>query len=112
MMRTPTRKPTPKPTTIDAYLTTVKGEKRLALDKLRKTIRAVVPKAEECISYRLPAFRLDGKVIAGFCATTKGCSYFPFSGRTLQTLAGDLEALGGRDRRFLDIGGAGGVRTS
>ena len=36
-------------------------------------------------------FRLDGKVIAGFCVRTNGCSYFPFSGRTLRTLEKDLE---------------------
>ena len=79
-----------KPTTIDAYLATVKGEKRAALDKLRKTIRGIVPKAEECISYALPAFRLDGRVVAGFAATAKGCSYFPFSGSTLRRLAKEL----------------------
>jgi uncharacterized protein YdhG (YjbR/CyaY superfamily) len=49
-----------------------------------------VPGAEEVISYRLPAFRADGEVIAGFSATAKGCSYYPFSGRTLTTLAEDL----------------------
>jgi uncharacterized protein YdhG (YjbR/CyaY superfamily) len=82
----------PAPKTIDAYLATVPPSKRAALAKLRATIRAVVPKAEECISYRIPAFRLDGKVIAGFCARSAGCSYFPFSGRTLRTLAEDVAA--------------------
>jgi uncharacterized protein YdhG (YjbR/CyaY superfamily) len=38
----------------------------------------------------MPAFRLDGRIVAGFSATAKGCSYYPFSGRTLGTLAGDL----------------------
>lgn len=80
-----------KPTTIDEYLATVKGERRAALEKLRKTIRAIVPKAEECVSYGIPAFRLNGKIVAGFLATAKGCSYFPFSGRTLTTLAGEVE---------------------
>ena len=79
-----------KTTSIDAYLALVKGEKRVALDKLRKTIRAVVPKAEECISYGMPAFRVDGAIVAGFRATAKGCSYYPFSGTTFRTLAGDL----------------------
>jgi uncharacterized protein YdhG (YjbR/CyaY superfamily) len=77
-------------TTIDAYLAKVKGPKRAALDQLRKTIRAVVPRAEECIRYRMPAFRLDGRIVAGFAATAKGCSYFPFSGSTLRTLADEL----------------------
>ena len=81
-----------KPATIDQYLSTVTGEKRAALDELRKTIRSVVPVAEECISYGIPAFRLDGAIVAGFCATKKGCSYFPFSGSTLRTLSADLAA--------------------
>jgi len=80
-----------KPTTIDEYLAAVKGEKRAALDKLRKTIRGIVPKAEECISYGIPAFSLDGNIVAGFAATKKGCSYFPFSGSTLGSLAEEVE---------------------
>jgi uncharacterized protein YdhG (YjbR/CyaY superfamily) len=79
------------PATIDEYLASVTGEKRAALDKLRKMIRAIVPRAQECISYRIPAFRLDGRVVAGFAATVKGCSYFPFSGSTLRTLASELK---------------------
>jgi uncharacterized protein YdhG (YjbR/CyaY superfamily) len=83
---------TAKPKTIDAYLALLHGEKRIALDKLRETVRAIVPNAVECISYGIPAFRLDGAVVAGFCATAKGCSYFPFSGSTLVSLAKDLRA--------------------
>jgi uncharacterized protein YdhG (YjbR/CyaY superfamily) len=79
-----------KATTIDGYLAQVDGEKRRTLQQLRKTLRSIVPDAEECISYGLPAFRLPGGVVAGFCATAKGCSYFPFSGTTLATLARDL----------------------
>ncbi|HEX9102727.1 MAG TPA: DUF1801 domain-containing protein, partial [Polyangia bacterium] len=67
------------------------GEKRAALDALRRTIRSIVPQAEECISYGMPAFRLDGRVVAGFAATAGGCSYYPFSGTTLRTLAKELE---------------------
>jgi uncharacterized protein YdhG (YjbR/CyaY superfamily) len=78
------------PATIDDYIKGVPQDRRMALEDLRTKIRAVVPDAEECISYRIPAFRLDGVVIAGFSATTKGCSYFPFSGSTLKTLARDI----------------------
>ena len=59
---------------IDDYLVTVTGDKRGALEELRKTIRSIIPRAEECISYGMPAFRLDGNVVAGFWATAKGCS--------------------------------------
>ncbi len=81
--------------TIDEYLGTVPLDRRRALEDLRTNIRSIVPSVEECISYRIPAFRLNGAVIAGFCATSKGCSYFPFSGSTLKTLA---KALGDYDR--------------
>lgn len=76
-----------KPTTIDEYLATVTGPRRTALARLRETIRSIVPDAEECISYSIPAFRVDGRIVAGFCARKTGCSYFPFSGSTLKTVA-------------------------
>ena len=79
-----------RPTSIDAYLATVTGPRRTALVKLRATIKELRPRVEECISYSIPAFRLDGKVIAGFLVTTTGCSYYPFSGTTLTTLADQL----------------------
>jgi uncharacterized protein YdhG (YjbR/CyaY superfamily) len=40
----------------------------------------------------MPAFRVDGRVVAGFQATKKGCSYYPFSGATLASLAAELGA--------------------
>jgi uncharacterized protein YdhG (YjbR/CyaY superfamily) len=58
-----------KPKTIDEYLAALSDDKLAVLGKLRKTIRAAAPKAEECISYRLPAFRLNGRVLVAFGAT-------------------------------------------
>src|ERR1700722_12076367 len=69
---------------IDDYLAGVAPGRRALLQKLRKTIRSIVPEVEECISYRLPAFRYRGTMVAGF-------SDYPFSGTTLKTLAGDIE---------------------
>lgn len=79
-----------KPFDIDGYLASVQPDRRAALQKLRRTIHESVPGLEECISYSIPAFRQGGRVVAGFCATAKGCSYFPFSGSTLKTLAREL----------------------
>ena len=75
-----------KPSTIDDYLKSVPEDRRSALKDLRAKIRSIVPNAEECISYGFPAFRLKGVVVAGFCATAKGCSYFPFSGESGQLI--------------------------
>ncbi|HEY2514738.1 MAG TPA: DUF1801 domain-containing protein [Polyangiaceae bacterium] len=75
---------------IDEFLAGVSPKSRRLLQQLRKTIHAIVPEVEECISYRLPAFRFEGRIIAGFSATAGGCSYYPFSGTTLKTLATEL----------------------
>jgi hypothetical protein len=56
------------PPTVDGYLARLSDEQRAALERLRRTIRAIVPRGEECISYQLPAFRLDGKVLVWFGA--------------------------------------------
>jgi uncharacterized protein YdhG (YjbR/CyaY superfamily) len=87
-MTAPSRKKREPP--IDEYLAAIAPTNRALLEALRKTIRAVVPEVEECISYRMPAFRYQGKIIAGFSSTAKGCSYYPFSGRTLKTCASDV----------------------
>ena len=66
-----------KPETIDEYLAGISSEKRAALQRLRRDIKAAAPKAEECISYRLPAFRLGGRMLAWFGAATNHCSFYP-----------------------------------
>lgn len=68
-----------RPKTIDAYLARLSDDKRAALEKLRKTIKSAVPKAEECISYGVPAFRLEGRFLVAFGAAAKHCSFFPGS---------------------------------
>src|SRR5216684_2070198 len=73
----------PKPKTIDEYLAALSADKRAALEKLRKAIRAAAPKAEECISYQLAAFRLDGKPLVAFGATANHCAFYPMSASTV-----------------------------
>ncbi len=48
---------------VDGYLAAVQPELRKALQDLRRTIRAAAPKAEEIISYRMPAFRYQGNLV-------------------------------------------------
>ena len=64
---------TGKPKTIDEYLAALSDDKRAALEKLRKAIQAAAPKAEECISYQLPAFR-QNRMLVAFGATAKHCA--------------------------------------
>jgi len=62
---------------IDEYLAPLSPDKRAALQKLRKAIQAAAPGVEECIRYKIPAFRLDGKLLVFFGAATKHCSFYP-----------------------------------
>jgi uncharacterized protein YdhG (YjbR/CyaY superfamily) len=75
-------KPITKVKTIDQYLARLSDDKRVALEKLRKTIRAAAPRAEECISYQLPAYRLNGMLVA-FGATANHCAFYPMSASTV-----------------------------
>lgn len=66
-----------KPTTIDQYLALLSNENRDALEKLRRAIKSAAPRAEECISYEIPTFRLDGKMLVSFGAWENHCAFYP-----------------------------------
>ena len=73
---------------IDRHLKKFSGVQLETLQQLRETILSIVPNAKETISYGMPAFEIDGKVIAGFEGFKKHCSYFPHSGSVLEELDG------------------------
>jgi uncharacterized protein YdhG (YjbR/CyaY superfamily) len=79
-----------RPRTIDEYLAGLSAENRTALQKVRRAVHAAAPRAEECISYGMPAFRLNGKLIAGFRGAANHCSFHPMSGATVGTLKAEL----------------------
>jgi uncharacterized protein YdhG (YjbR/CyaY superfamily) len=76
---------------IDQYLDTLDEPKRATLGQLRDTIVAIVPSAEQCISYGMPAFKLQGKTIAGFAAFKSHLSYLPHSGSVIPQLPKETE---------------------
>ena len=80
-----------KPQTIDEYLAALSEDKRAALEKLRKTIRAAAPQAEECISYRLPAFRLHGRMLVAIGATANHCAFYLMSSSTVEAYKDELK---------------------
>ena len=65
--------------THDSYLEALSADRRRALKKLRRDIRAAAPKAEECISYGRPSFRLNGKLLVSYGAAAKHCAFYPGS---------------------------------
>ena len=72
-----------KPSTIDEYLAGVTADKRAALQKVRAAIQSAAPKAEECLAYGMPAFRLSGRCLVAFRAAANHCSFHPMSGVTV-----------------------------
>ena len=80
-----------KPKTFDEYLAALSEENRAALEKVRKVIRAAAPEAQECISYGLAAFRLDGKPLVGLGASETHCAFYPMTGHTVAAFKDDLK---------------------
>jgi uncharacterized protein YdhG (YjbR/CyaY superfamily) len=64
------------PATIDGYLASLRPDQRAAVQRLREIIQATAPRAEECISYKMPAFRLDGKGLIWFAAAAKHAAVY------------------------------------
>jgi uncharacterized protein YdhG (YjbR/CyaY superfamily) len=75
---------------VDRYLASLEQPKRGTLEAMRRTIIDILPEAEECISYGLPAFRVQGKVIAGFAAFKNHLSYLPHSGSVFPEFGREL----------------------
>lgn len=75
---------------IDTYLAEVPDEQRAVLQALRARIRAIVPAAEETISYGLPAFRVEGSVVIGFKANKNDYSVYPFAGGAAERFPEEL----------------------
>lgn len=78
---------------VDAYLDSVPALQRQALIDLRGRILDALPEASEGISYRVPAYRFEGAVAAGFASFTNHMSYLPFSGSVLSQLSDEIAAF-------------------
>jgi uncharacterized protein YdhG (YjbR/CyaY superfamily) len=89
-------------TTHGEYLEALGVDQRRALGKLRKDIQLAAPKAEECISYGIPGFRLNGKLLVSYGAAAKHCAFYP--GSTLQAFK--------KETKGYDTSGNGTLRFS
>lgn len=80
---------------VDDYLAGLSEPKRSTLEAMRETILSVIPEAEQGIAWNMPAFKVQGKWVAGFCAFKNHLSYFPHSGSVLPELAETTTVLEG-----------------
>ena len=68
-----------KPESVEAYFATLEPSHRAPLQKLRETIAAAAPEAEEGITYGMPGFLLDGRGLVGYMEFKRHYSFFPMS---------------------------------
>jgi uncharacterized protein YdhG (YjbR/CyaY superfamily) len=76
---------------VDAYLAKVPEPARTTLEKLRATIRSVVPpETTEALSYGMPAFKYKGGLVA-YAAFKKHCSFFPMQASLIDEMKDELK---------------------
>lgn len=76
--------------TVDGYLSTLPADVRKTLETVRKRIRSAAPKADELISYSIPAYKYKGWLVS-FAAFKNHCGFYTTSHSLMKKMAKDLE---------------------
>ena len=63
---------------------------RKTMLEMRSSILDILPKAEEVVSYGMPAFKVDGNIVAGILHAKNHVGYYPFSGSVLHLFPKEL----------------------
>lgn len=77
---------------VDEYIATQGDEFKSMLEKMRSTIRAVVPKVEESISYRIPCFKYL-YMLVGIGVNKNYCSFYTMSPSLVKSMKDDLKGI-------------------
>jgi uncharacterized protein YdhG (YjbR/CyaY superfamily) len=78
---------------IEAHLAALPADQRASLQRLRETIAAVAPEAEETISYGMPAFRYHGRALVSYSGFKAHNSLFPMSAALIEAHADEFAAF-------------------
>lgn len=78
------------PTSVRKFYTSAPSPHRETMLEMRSRILEIVPDAEEVVSYGMPAFKVDGTVVAGLLANKNHVGYYPFSGSILKLFPEEL----------------------
>ncbi|MBI5058509.1 DUF1801 domain-containing protein [candidate division KSB1 bacterium] len=91
---------------VETYLKSLPPASRATLEKLRETIRAVIPQATEVLSYGMPTFKLDKGIVA-YAAFKDHCSLFPMSATILDQFGDEIAAYrASKGTLHIPIGGS------
>ncbi len=91
-----------KPATHDEYLAALTADQRNSLEGIRSAIQAAAPDAVECISYQIPGYRYNGKLLVFYGAAAKHCALYAVTSTVISSLQDDLAAY--------ETGGKGTLR--
>ena len=78
---------------VEAYLAEQPADHRAALNHLRTVVRRAVPHATETISYALPTFQVNGKLLVSYAGWKEHCSLYPLTGSFLEQHASAIEGF-------------------
>ncbi len=78
---------------VRAYLAALPVQARTRMLEIRRIIRSVAPGATETFSYRIPGFRLDGKVFVYYAAFAAHCSLYPMGATIRRAHAAALKGF-------------------
>jgi uncharacterized protein YdhG (YjbR/CyaY superfamily) len=78
------------PAAVKKHYATAPSPHRETMLELRDRILEIVPNAVEVVSYGMPAFKVDGTVVAGLLANKNHIGYYPFSGSILKLFPEEL----------------------
>ena len=85
---------------VDEYLKSLPAAVQTTLKKVRQTIKAAAPKAEEVISYQIPMYKYNGPLVA-FAAFSGHCSLFVINKNILKISTKSYYHIRLRERRFI-----------
>lgn len=75
---------------VDAYIAGLPEPQRSMMATVRRTVHEASPDAVEVVSYRMPGFRLRGKLLLSYAAYKRHCAIYPASGRVVEGLGAEL----------------------
>ena len=78
------------PSNVKKHYMSAPSPHRETMLEMRNRILEIIPDAEEVVSYGMPAFKLDGRVLAGLLANKRHVGYYPFSGSILHLFPEEL----------------------
>jgi uncharacterized protein YdhG (YjbR/CyaY superfamily) len=75
---------------VDDYIASQPGTVQVVLERVRSTIRKAVPKAEEVISYNIPAYKLRGRPVLYLAGWKRHYSLYPCTGHLVAAFKEEL----------------------